>query len=83
MQAASCNTNYGRAQRNNLRCTHEQLRNTLRDDVYPLSLDKAAAAYHVHLPAGYHRQRHGALYDAKITGVLYFAMLGRRCPVQL
>ena len=77
------NTHHGRADRNKLRCTHEQLRNTFRDDIYPLSLDMAAGAYDVPLPAGYHRHRHAALYDAKLTGVLYFAMLGRLCPVKL
>ena len=83
MQAAACDTNYGR----NARCmrpsTHEQLRNTYRDDIYPVSVDKAAGAYKVPLPAGYHRHRHAALYDAKLTGVVYFAMLGRSCPVEL
>ena len=57
--------------------TAEQLRNSFNHNLYAISLSAACRMYGVAMPVEHEGYRaHNALYDAELSGRLYFAMRG-------
>ena len=57
--------------------TAEQLRNSFNHNLYAISLSAACRMYGVAMPVEHEGYcAHNALYDAELSGRLYFAMRG-------